>query len=86
MANKNTDWAESRQAVTHRERRMGTVRRITIQAAKQAIAHLGIRRFCVLYLRDGRERSSPWFNSRDRAHQAYDILAAKYGQAIIFVD
>lgn len=63
-----------------------TVRHAIKRAAKQSIAHLGIQRFCVLYRRDGTEHSSPWFSSRSRAHVARELLAAKYGPAIVYID
>lgn len=43
-------------------------------------------RYCVLYVRCGFERQSPWFSSRERAHAARVILAARYGGAVVFVD
>lgn len=62
------------------------IKRAIKRAAKQSIAHLGIQRFCVLYRKDGKEHSSPWFISRSRAHVARELLAAKYGQAIVYID
>lgn len=69
------------------QQRMGrTARRAKKRAAKQSIAHLGIQRFCVFYLKDGKEHRSPWFGSRSRAHVARELLATKYGPAIVYID
>lgn len=40
----------------------------------------------VFYLKDGRERRSPWFASRKRAQRALEVMKARYGRAIIYVD
>ena len=53
-----------------------------------------MQRYKVLYLKqplsviNQREFETPWFYSRERAHQARDVLARKYGErnAVIFVD
>lgn len=63
-----------------------TARRAIKRAAKQSIANLGTQCFCVLYLRGGKERRSPWFSARSRAHLARELLAAKYGPAIVYID
>ncbi len=42
-------------------------------------------RCCVLYLKNGKEFSSPWL-SRTNAETAYQLLKARYGKAIIYVD
>lgn len=56
------------------------------KAARDSIKHMGIERFCVLYRRNGKERQSPWFASREIAHMARGFLAHKYGRAIVFAD
>lgn len=50
-------------------------------------------KFCVIYLRPDpagsgprREVRTPWFYSRERAHRARELLASRYGRAIVFVD
>lgn len=43
-------------------------------------------KYCVLYVKDGQEKRSPWFKSRERAHAARELLAAKHGAAIVYVD
>lgn len=69
------------------QQRIGqTARHAIKRVAKQSISHLGTQRFCVLYLKDGKEHSSPWFGSRSRAHVARELLAAKYGPAIVYMD
>lgn len=42
-------------------------------------------RCCILYIKNGKEQRSPWF-SRANAETAYQLLKARYGQAIIYVD
>ncbi|HLO61722.1 MAG TPA: hypothetical protein VK165_02030 [Azonexus sp.] len=66
--------------------RTATAKAAIRRAAKQSIAHIGVQRFCVCYLKNGREHRSPWFNSRTRAHLAREILAAKNGPAIVWID
>lgn len=61
-------------------------RRAIKRTAKESISHLGIERFRVLYLKAGKEHKTNWFNSGTRAHQAREIMASKYGQAIVYVD
>ncbi|AVR89773.1 hypothetical protein [Thauera aromatica] len=63
-----------------------TTRNDTRRAAKAALRSFGIQRFRVLWLRDGKERKSPWFYSKERADQARDAMADKYGRAIVYVD
>lgn len=58
----------------------------TRRAAKAALRSVGIQRFRVLWLRDGKERKSPWFYSKERADLARDAMADKYGRAIVYVD
>ncbi len=46
---------------------------------------------CVLYVRQDatgkrQEVRTPWFLSRERAHAAREIMARKYGGAIVYVD
>ncbi len=43
-------------------------------------------KYCVLYMKDGKEKRSAWFSSRARAHQAREIIAANYGAALVYVD
>lgn len=40
----------------------------------------------VAYLKEGRERWSPWFRSYSRAHIAKESMREKHGQAIVIVD
>lgn len=44
-------------------------------------------RFCVLYLKQGQEKRSPWMTQK-RAHKAATLMQAKYGErnAIVYVD
>ena len=46
------------------------------------------QRFCVLYLCAGKERRSPWFNSRERAARARRIIEKRVGEenTCIYVD
>lgn len=67
-------------------KKVRTVRHAIKRAAKQSIAHLGIQRFCVFYRRDGTEQRSPWFSSLSRALVARELVAAKYGPAIVYID
>lgn len=54
--------------------------------AMRTLRFVGITRYQVLYQAEGRERRSPWFSDRNRAHTARRLLAAKHGQAIVMVD
>lgn len=56
------------------------------RACKEALRYTGISKYCVLWIRDGKERRSPWFHSSERAHRAREMMAQKYGQAIVYVD
>lgn len=56
-------------------------------------ANSGGHRYCVLYLKRGinehqKEFRSPWFSSRERAHQACQIMKRRYGEksAIVYID
>ena len=42
--------------------------------------------FRVLYLKDGQEHKSPWFRSHSRVKRARDVLQARYGRTIIYID
>ncbi len=48
-------------------------------------ASLGMRKYCVLYLKNGREHRSPWFSSKERTKKARQLLAAKHGKTIIYI-
>lgn len=61
-------------------------RRAARRAAKHALRVQGVRRFKVFWLRNNKEHGSPWFSSEARAKKAYDIVASKYGPAVIYVD
>ena len=66
---------------------MNTIERRSIKRlAKESIRHLGIERFIVLFLKDGKEHKTNWFNSRTRANQAREMMANKYGKAIVLID
>lgn len=56
------------------------------RAGKGTARSAGIERFRVLWLRDGKECRGPWFYSRERAHQAREAMADKYGRAIVLAD
>ena len=43
-------------------------------------------RRCVFYLKNKIEHHTAWFNSKQRAVRAFEIMKAKYGHAIIYVD
>ena len=44
-------------------------------------------KYCVLYVRDGKEHRSAWFLSRARCQRAFEILTIKHGyQAIVYID
>lgn len=45
-------------------------------------------KYCVLYLKGGREHRTPWFRLRDNARRALEIMRRRYGQksAIIWMD
>lgn len=45
-----------------------------------------MRKYQVLYEVAGRERASPWFDSRERAERALVIIRGKHGQAVIYMD
>ena len=63
-----------------------TARNEARRTAKAVLRFVGIERFKVIWLRDGKERSGPWFYSRERAHQARALMASKYGRAIVWAD
>lgn len=48
--------------------------------AMEILKYQGIQRWCVLFLKHNREQRSPWFYSKSRAQQAFDLLTAKYGK------
>jgi hypothetical protein len=55
--------------------------------AKSSLRWLGITRYQVKYLVQGRERQSPWFSCRQRAHDVRAMLMAKHGEnAVVYVD
>lgn len=64
----------------------GLDRAATRKAARDSIQSIGIERFCVLYPINGKEHQSPWFNNREAANKARQLLASKYGAAIVFAD
>jgi hypothetical protein len=53
---------------------------------KDTARSAGVERFRVLWLSEGKEHKSAWFYSRERAHQAREAMADKYGRAIVFAD
>lgn len=61
---------------------MSTHQRHATQAAISAT------KYCVLYLKGGREHRTPWFSRRDNAQRALEIMRRRYGQnsAIIWLD
>ena len=63
-----------------------TPRTAARRAGRVTSRSAGVERFCVLWLRDGKECRGPWFYSRERAHQAREAMADKYGRAIVFAD
>lgn len=42
-------------------------------------------KYCVIYLKNGKEKTSPWFYSKDRAREALKIMPAKH-EAILYRD
>lgn len=62
------------------------IRRDKLRTAMQA--PISAPMYCVLYLKNGRERRSPWFYRRDHALTALELMQAKYGKknAIIYLD
>jgi hypothetical protein len=54
--------------------------------ARRLLERRGMQRYRVLYLVGRREHRSPWFASEARAQQALELLKARYGRAIIYVD
>jgi hypothetical protein len=54
-------------------RRTRDKRRTALQAP------LSQTKLCVLYLVNGRERSSPWFYRDETARKALELMQAKYG-------
>ncbi len=56
------------------------------RAGKAALRFVGIERFLVRWLRNGKQCDGPWFYSRERAHQARALMASKYGRAIVWAD
>lgn len=67
---------------------LNTDQRAMKAAAKKILQFQGIERFCVLYLVNGEEQRSPWFNSKDRARSALALMRGRYGKhnAIIYAD
>lgn len=61
-------------------------RKTASRACKEALSYTGMRKYCVLWVQGGRECRSPWFYSRERAHQAKEIMKSKFGAAIVYVD
>ena len=45
-----------------------------------------MRKYQVLYLVNGKEHATPWFMGRGRAERALEIIRAKHGRAVIYVD
>lgn len=43
-------------------------------------------KYCVIYLRNGREVRSAWFSNQLRARQALEIISSKHGAAVIYRD
>lgn len=43
-------------------------------------------RYCVVYLVNRKARRSPWFWNAERAEMARQLMAAKHGRAIVYVD
>jgi hypothetical protein len=43
-------------------------------------------RFCILFLRDGREHRSQWFTTRNRALRAKAVIERRYGAAVLYRD
>ena len=45
-------------------------------------------RYCVMYLKDGKEHCSAWLYRKEFAQQGLAMMCAKYGErnAIIYVD
>lgn len=41
---------------------------------------------CVLYVRNGTEHRTPWFQDADRAKIALAIIIRKHGNGIIYID
>ena len=46
----------------------------------------GGSRYCVLYVKDGKEACTPWFSRRARARAALTLMKGRYGRAVIYVD
>lgn len=53
---------------------------------QDALDGTGKRRYCVFYLKEGREHRSPWFNVRRNADRAFALLSGRYGRATVYVD
>jgi hypothetical protein len=45
-----------------------------------------MRKYCVLYLKNGREQRSPWFSSAARAARAFEVLNRRFRECIVYVD
>ena len=45
-----------------------------------------VLRTCVIYTKDGIERRTAWFSSRERAKMALAIIQRKYGHGVLFID
>ena len=63
-----------------------TTRNDARRDGKDTARSAGVERFRVLWLSEGKEHKSAWFYSRERAHQAREAMADKYGRAIVFAD
>lgn len=63
------------------------VRRQLKRQGKKLLRFIGMTKYKVCYMRDGREEKSPWFLQESHAKKAMDAMVAKYGgPAIILVD
>lgn len=46
----------------------------------------GSIKYCVIYLKEKREHRTAWFNNKDRARLAREIITRKGFQSVVYVD
>jgi len=60
---------------------------VNIQKARHLLKFTGrATQYCTLFLKNGKEIRTAWFQTRERAKQALDILVAKGFQSMIYTD
>jgi hypothetical protein len=80
--------ANETQAITKEIRRSASLkyRAGAVDLSKAVTCDEYKGRRCVFYLKNKIEHHTAWFNSKQRALRAFEIMKSKYGHAIIYVD